>query len=167
MRRALLLCLLLAACQNYDVTVNDRQVYGPVRPFSDFEVADPSLQRCLSQHIGDQRIADPLQLRVLNCSSAGIASLEGLGLFAALKQLKFSDNRIRNLVELGQLGELEMVWLDDNEVVDPVPLGQLAQLTLLDLAGNTDLQCPRPGLLDGVAQLTLPKHCLASEGSGP
>ena len=48
-----------------------------------------------------------------------------------------------------------------------MPLGQLAQLTLLDLAGNTDLQCPRPGLLDGVAQLTLPKHCLASEGSGP
>jgi len=167
MRRALLLCLLLAACQNYDVTVNDRQVYGPVRPFNDFEVADPALQRCLSQHIGDQRIADPLQLRVLNCSSAGIASLEGLGLFAALKQLKFSDNRIRNLVELGQLGELEMVWLDDNEVVDPVPLGQLGQLTLLDLAGNTDLQCPRPGLLDGVAQLTLPNHCLASEGSGP
>ena len=79
MRRALLLCLLLAACQNYDVTVNDRQVYGPVRPFNDFEVADPALQRCLSQHIGDQRIADPLQLRILNCSSAGIASLEGLG----------------------------------------------------------------------------------------
>ena len=29
MRRALLLCLLLAACQNYDVTVNDRQVMAP------------------------------------------------------------------------------------------------------------------------------------------
>lgn len=167
MRRALLICLLLVACQNYDVTVNDRQVYGPTRPFTDFAVADAALQRCLSQHISDQRISDPLQLHVLNCSSAGIASLEGLGLFAALTQLKFSDNRIRNLVELGQLSELEMIWLDDNEVVDPVPLGNLGQLELLDLTGNPDLQCPRPGLLEGVSQLTLPTHCQASEGDRP
>ena len=159
MRLALLLCLFLSACQNYDVTVNDRLVYGPVKPFNDFEVPDAALQQCLTQRIVDEEVSDPLDLRILNCSSAGIASLEGLGLFAALQQLKFSDNRIRNLVEIGQLHELEVIWLDGNDVIDPVPLQQLRKLRQIDLSGNTDLQCPRPGAFSDVDTLTLPEHC--------
>ncbi len=165
MHRALLLCLLLVGCQNYDITVNDRQVYGPIKPFNDFQVADPALQRCLSQHFIDQQIPDPLELHNLNCSNAGIASLEGLGMFAALRQLKFSDNRIRNLVEVGQLHELEVIWLDGNDIIDPVPLTQLAQLKQLDLSGNTDLQCPRPESLAKVTRLTLPSHCSPGQAS--
>ena len=159
MYRICLLCLLLAACQNYDVTLNDRQVYGPARLFTDFEVADEALQRCIEQRIADENIADPLKLKSLNCSNAGIASLSGLGLFAGLTQLKLSDNRIRNLVELGQLSGVESLWLDNNVVVDPVPLAQLRKLRLLDLTSNPKLQCPKVGLLDYVTTLTVPKHC--------
>ena len=167
MRLALLLCLFLSACQNYDVTVNDRLVYGPVKPFNDFEVPDAALQQCLTQRIVDEGVSDPLDLRILNCSSAGIASLQGLGLFAALQQLKFSDNRIRNLVELGQLNELEVIWLDGNDVIDPVPLVQLRKLRQVDLSGNTDLQCPRSGAFSSVDALTLPKHCGALPATHP
>ena len=165
MYRICLLCLLLAACQNYDVTLNDRQVYGPARLFTDFKVADEALQRCIEQRIADENIADPLKLKALNCSNAGIASLNGLGQFAGLTQLKLSDNRIRNLVELGQLSGVESLWLDNNVVVDPVPLAQLTKLQLLDLTNNPMLQCPKVGLLDYVTTLTVPEHCNgASEG---
>ena len=159
MYRICLLCLLLAAGQNYDVTLNDRQVYGPARLFTDFDVADEALQRCIEQRIADENIADPLKLRALNCSNAGIASLTGLGQFAGLTQLKLSDNRIRNLVELGQLSGVESLWLDNNVVVDPVPLAQLRKLQLLDLTNNPTLQCPKASLLDYVSNLTVPKHC--------
>ena len=101
----------------------------------------------------------PLELKTLNCSNAGIASLGGLGQFAGLTQLKFSDNRIRNLVELGQLSNIESLWLDNNDVVDPVPLAQLRKLYQLDLTNNPKLQCPKSGVLDHVATLTVPEHC--------
>ena len=159
MYRICALCLFLAACQNYDVTLNDRQVYGPTRLFTDFEVTDEALQRCIEQRIADENISDPLKLTALNCSNAGIASLNGLGQFAGLTQLKFSDNRIRNLVELGQLSAIESLWLDNNVVVDPVPLAQLRKLQKLDLTNNPTLQCPKAGLLDYIDSLTVPEHC--------
>lgn len=159
MYRVFALCLLLTACQNYDVTLNDRQVYGPARLFTDFEVADEALQRCIEQRIADENISTALELKTLNCSNAGIASLGGLGQFGGLTQLKFSDNRIRNLVELGQLSSIESLWLDNNDVVDPVPLAQLRKLYQLDLTNNPKLQCPNSGLLDFIANLTLPDHC--------
>ncbi len=162
MYRICVLCLLLTACQNYDVTLNDRQVYGPARLFTDFQVADEALQRCLEQRITDANISAPLQLKTLNCSNAGIASLDGLGQFAGLTQLKFSDNRIRNLVELGQLSDIESLWLDNNDIVDPVPLAQLRKLQHLDLSHNPKLQCPKSGLLDYVTTYTVPQHCLAA-----
>lgn len=164
MRKILFLCLLfIAGCQNYDVTINDTQVYGPKRLFTDFDVDDPALRECLQQQIADQRISGPLELEILNCSSAGIQSLQGLGLFAALKQVKFSDNGIRNLVEMGQLAQLEVVVLDNNDIVDPVPLDQLSELRVLELSGNAKLQCPRQDRFAAVAQLTLPEHCPARD----
>jgi Leucine-rich repeat (LRR) protein len=159
MYRICVLCFLLTACQNYDVTLNDRQVYGPTRLFTNFEVSDEALQRCIEQRIADENISALLQLKTLNCSNAGITSLSGLGQFAGLTQLKFSDNRIRNLVELGQLMGIESLWLDNNDIVDPVPLARLSKLSQLDLAGNAKLQCPKAGLLDTVAILTVPEHC--------
>lgn len=164
MRKPLFVCLLLTmGCQNYDVTINDTQVYGPKRLFTDFDVDDPALRECLQQQIADQRISGPLELEILNCSSAGIQSLQGLGLFAALKQVKFSDNGIRNLVELGQLAQLEVVVLDNNDIVDPVPLDQLGELRVLELSGNAKIQCPGQDRFAAVAQLTLPEHCQARD----
>ncbi len=151
--------LLLTGCESYDVTLNDKLVYGPARLFRHFEIPDVALHDCVSQAIADQGVTQPQDLKTLNCSSAGIKDLEGLSVFPGIRQLKLSDNQIRNLVVLEQLAGLQALWLDNNAVVDPVPLARLTQLARVDLSGNPGLQCPKPGLLSGIAELTLPAHC--------
>ena len=159
MNRLALVCILLAGCGNYDITVNDHVIYGAPTIFLDFDLPDDALQTCVSQQIIDLRLTSPEALADLNCSNAGIESLEGLELFANIERLKLSSNRIRNLMALSQLTNLQELWLDDNVIIDPVPLGSLIHLRLLNLAANASMQCPKNGLLDYVGTLTLPAHC--------
>jgi len=159
MNRLALLFVLLAGCGNYDITVNDHVIYGAPTIFLDFELPDDGLQTCVSQQIIDLRITSPEALTNLNCSNAGIESLEGIELFGSIERLKLSSNRIRNLMALSKLSGLQELWLEDNAIIDPVPLGSLVHLRTLNLANNGSLQCPRNGLLDYVGTLTLPAHC--------
>jgi hypothetical protein len=130
-------CVLLGACQGYDVKVNEKVVYAPTPLFRDYTVPDPGLNGCLEQAINDDVVTRAQQLTTLDCSFAGIESLE-----------------------LTTITTLEALYLDDNQIVDPVPLGQLPALRHLDLSGNPKLQCPRPGSLAQVTTVILPKHCL-------
>lgn len=150
--------LLLCACQEYDLKVNDKVVYSPA-PFRNFDTPDPALTSCLQQTIRDANVTQAHQLTILDCSSAGIQSVEGLSTFTGLQVLRLSNNEVRNLVEVGKLARLEALYLDDNKVVDPVPLDQLPKLRHLDLSGNAALQCPRPGSLAQVTTVILPTHC--------
>ncbi|MEZ5567792.1 MAG: hypothetical protein R3E54_05530 [Halioglobus sp.] len=160
LRNTLILPLfLLVACQGYDFTVNERVVYSPPPLFRDFALADEALRDCVMQLIADERITRVEQLVTLNCSHAGIESLDGLDVFSSLGSLRLSANRVRNLLALSALPELEQLYLDDNRVIDPVPLYSLEKLQTLDLSGNPGLQCPDPGALQQVAQLALPSHC--------
>jgi Leucine-rich repeat (LRR) protein len=95
----------------------------------------------------------------LDCSFAGIESLEGLSIFTGLKALRLSANQVRNLVELSKIATLEALYLDDNQIIDPVPLYGLTGLRELDLSGNPNLQCPKPGNLTQVTSMILPQHC--------
>jgi Leucine-rich repeat (LRR) protein len=156
---ACLLSLLLAACGPYDVKVNERVVFSPRPLFSDFDLADPALRACVEQAIADNNVTAASQLQVLNCSSAGIADLSGLGVFTGITRLKLSSNDIRNLVELSRLSLIQVLYLDDNAAVDPVPLYDLPALQELDLTGNAELQCPASSALLKVEKLTLPGHC--------
>ncbi|MCB1688720.1 MAG: leucine-rich repeat domain-containing protein [Halioglobus sp.] len=151
---------LLSACQGYDVKVNDKVVYAPKPLFHDYTVSDAGLNSCLEQAINDGVITSAQQLTTLDCSFAGISTLDGLAVFSGLIELRLSANQVRNLVELTQITSLEALYLDDNQVVDPVPLGQLPALRHLDLSGNAKLQCPRPGSLAQVTTIILPEHCL-------
>lgn len=151
--------LFLTACQGYDFKVNDKVVYSPAPLFSDFTVADEALQQCLEQAIIDGSVSAPEQLSTLNCSNAGIESLEGLSRFPGIKALRLSSNNIRNLVELNKLLALEDLYLDQNRVVDPVPLYSLQKLRHIDLSGNASLQCPRGERLDRIETVILPVHC--------
>ena len=150
--------LLLGACQDYDFKVNDKVVYSPTL-FRNFTTPDPGLTSCLEQTIKDTAITQGRQLTVLDCSSAGIESLEGLSAFTGLKALRLSSNQVRNLVELNRMSTLEELYLDDNKIIDPVPLYQLPALRHLDFSGNPALQCPRPGNFAQVATVILPQHC--------
>ena len=159
MIRIALTALLLTGCGNYDITVNDKVIYGAPTIFLDFNLADAALQTCVSQQIIDLRLTSPEGLTDLNCSNAGIESLEGIELFGNIERLKLSSNRIRNLMALSKLTGLQELWLDDNVIIDPVPLGSLVHLRALNLAKNGSLQCPKNGLLEYVGTLTLPAHC--------
>lgn len=150
----------LGACQNYDFTVNDKIVYAPKALFRDYTTPDSGLNDCLQQAINDGAITAAPQLMTLDCSFAGIETLEGLSTFTGLKVLRLSANQVRNLVELSQITTLEAVYLDDNKVIDPVPLYKLSTLRVLDLSGNPSLQCPKPGNLAQVTSIALPQHCL-------
>jgi Leucine-rich repeat (LRR) protein len=150
---------LLGACHGYDVKVNDKVVYSPTPLFRDFTTPDPGLKHCIERAINDGVITVAEQLTTLDCSFAGIESLNGLATFTALKTLHLSANKVRNLVELNTIITLEQVFLDDNQIIDPVPLYQLPALRKVDLSGNPALQCPKPGSFAKVATVILPQHC--------
>lgn len=156
---AVSLIAMLTACQQYEVSVNDRVLYTPRDLMADTNIADPALRDCLAQALDDARVAAPGELRQLNCSHAGIERLDGIAVFTGLEWLNLDGNRIRNLVELGQLERLTRVQLADNQVVDPVPMTTTAGLAYLDLSGNTALQCPQPGAFPLATQVILPEHC--------
>lgn len=151
--------VLLAGCATYDFTVNDKLVYSPKALFSDFDTPDTGLSNCLEQAIIDTKITEASALKHLNCSHAGIETLEGLETFTGLIQLKLSVNKIRNLAALVSLVHLQELYLDDNAVVDPVPLYPLATLRTLNLGNNIVLQCPEVAAFADIVSLTLPDHC--------
>jgi Leucine-rich repeat (LRR) protein len=150
---------LLTACGSYDFTVNEKRVYTQKPLFSEFDVPDPALYACLKQAIIDEKVTSAIQLTRLNCSHAGIEDLQGLATFSGLTQLKLSSNAILNLHQITGLAALEKLYLDDNVVVDPVPLYKLPLLRLLDLSGNSALQCPTHSAFSTLESVKLPDHC--------
>lgn len=153
-----LLCL-LAACQQYDLTVNDRVVYTPRPLFSDYSAADPALQRCLESAIDEGKITRANQLTELSCRDADITSLAGIGTFSGLRQLDLGDNALGDIGPLDALIALEEVYLADNRIEDPLPLASLQALDTVDLRGNRGLHCPDRQALLRVTRLLLPSHC--------
>lgn len=152
---------LLVGCGQYDIKVNDTLVYTPAKLLRVQGITDPALAMCLEQAIADHLITAIAELKELNCSNAGIETLDGLALFHGLEQLKLSSNRIRNLVELEKLTLLVNLWLDDNTVIDIVPLADLPRLAQLDVSDNPSLQCPHRGLFAPSITVLIPKHCKA------
>ena len=154
-----LVLLSTAACESYDFTVNEKLVYSPKPLFSDFTAPDAALQQCLEQAVIDGKITSASELTTLNCSHAGVTSLEGLQLFTAISRLKLSSNNIRTIAPLAALTILEVLHLDSNQIVDTTPLLDLPALQELNLAQNPQLLCPSGSSLMAVETLTLPGHC--------
>lgn len=151
--------LLLAACQNYDFTVNDKVVYTPKPLFDDYDITDPALANCVQQAIADAKASSASALSVLSCSNAGIEQLDGLAVFTGLRQLKLSHNSISDISELAQLSAVTELHLDHNQITDALPLAQLPSLQQLDLSANPGLRCPDRNVLLRVEQLQLPGRC--------
>ena len=122
---------LLAACESYDFTVNEKRVYTAKPLFSDFQVSDEALYNCLKQNILHLKITRAGELSSLNCAHAGISDLQGLARFSGLTQLKLSSNNIRNLSELLLMSSLKELYLDDNVIIDPVKRHILPMLDFL------------------------------------
>lgn len=131
----------LAACQGYEITVNERPVYTPPPLFTDFSLPDANLQACVDQHIKDQGITSAQQLQTLRCTFAGIQTIDGLALFTGLRQLDLSDNQLTEIGELARLSQLQVLNLANNQIGSAAPLLALVHLKRLSLTGNKGLVC--------------------------
>lgn len=151
----------LLACQGYEITVNERQVYSPAPLFTEFSLPDRNLQACVDQHIKDQKIHSAGQLQVLRCSFAGIENLAGLALFSGLERLDLSDNQLTHIDELARLDQLQQLHLDNNRIRSAAPLLALLHLRQLSLTGNARLACDdlRQLARQQTLSLTPPAQC--------
>lgn len=156
---SLLVLLMLGACQQYDVSFNERVVYSPRPLLTDFTVNDPALQRCIERTVNEQKISSVGELQRLDCQGAGIQDINGLGYFSGLSHIDLSDNAISEIDELGVLLELRTLILENNRIDNASRLYSLPTLAVLNLQGNPGLQCPTPGQLQQLERLTLPRHC--------
>jgi Leucine-rich repeat (LRR) protein len=154
-----LLVALATGCSDFDFKVNEKVVFSPRPPFSDFDIPDEALRSCVEQAIADNTVTAAAQLQVLNCSSAGIEILDGLATFTGLTRLDLASNQISSLAELSALSTLQVLDLGDNNIVDPVPLFDLPALLQLKLTGNSGLKCPPPTAFTTVEEVILPVHC--------
>lgn len=162
----LLIILLSTAC-GYSVSVNDRVVYTPPSLFTDYQIADQFLARCVEQTILDNSVHQASALTRLNCSSAGIQSLSGLAVFSALEEINLAHNALRTVPELAQMPRLQVVILRDNQLEDVAPLLGLLNLRTLDLSENDQLPCTDVAQLEKegktlAATLVKPRQCRAA-----
>ena len=163
---ALFIISSLAACKNYAVKVNDNVVYTPPSLFKDFTIGDVHLRDCVQQTIIDAQITKPEDLKQLNCSHAGIASLAGLEIFHEIEQLNLAENALMTVPQLSNLGQLKVLILRKNNLTNAEPLLHLLHLTELDISENKNLACGDLKQLlanfhKGALKATLPEQCKA------
>lgn len=153
----------LFGCKNYSVSVNDKTVYTPASLFDNYQLADAKLKDCVEQTIYDLHITKAEELTRLNCSNAGITSVEGLDKFFALTELNLANNRLTDIGGIAKLGRLEVLILKNNQIRNPAPLLNLLHIQSLDVSENPmackDLYQLSKNLEGQKADLKLPEQC--------
>ena len=150
---------LLSACGSYDFTLNDKLVKRPQQLFTNYQIDDKRLRECIKQAIVDNNISQASELEDLNCSHAGIISINGLERFSHLRRVKLSHNKISNIDTIKTLNKLEVLHMSHNNILDYLPALNLVQLQELDVSHNPNLKCPRKLQLKSIKKVILPKHC--------
>jgi hypothetical protein len=161
---ALLVTATLVGCKTYSVSLNNNVVYTPPSLFKDYEIADSRLRDCVEQAIVDKQVTKAGDLKQLNCSHAGIASLTGLEKFYAIEQLNLAENKIASVAPLSSLGQLSVLILRSNNLTTAEPLLHLLHLKQLDVSENDKLACRdlqqlQANFRTGELALTLPAQC--------
>ncbi|WP_317930617.1 leucine-rich repeat domain-containing protein [Halioxenophilus sp. WMMB6] len=133
--------LLISACSNYQVSLNEMSVYQPPSLLTDVRANDTALADCINQHIKDQQVTEASTLERLLCSSAGISTLAGLSQFRGVQLLNLSDNSITSLTGMQGMAELRELNLANNELTDVQELFNLPKLEWVDLTGNQAVSC--------------------------
>ncbi len=155
------LTVLLAGCSSYSVSVNERTVYTPPPLLKDIPVSDKGLHDCLIQTIADHKVTNPSQLVQLNCTNAGISSIEGIQYFANLMRLNLAHNQIVDISPASLLPKLEHLQLKDNHIENLTPLKALTQLTRVDVSQNPLANCQAAKVIEQqvVGDVVLPETC--------
>ena len=127
---------LLSACGSYDFTLNDKLLKRPQQLFTDYQIGDKHLHRCIKQAIFDNNISQASELEDLNCSHGGIISINGLEVFFNLKRVKLSHNKISNIDNIRNLHKLEVMHISHNHILDFPPILSLVKLQEIDVSNN-------------------------------
>ena len=135
-----LVLLILAGCENYQLTLNQRELYSPPTLFIDYQITDAGLRACIAQTISDQDIVRAEQLTALICTYSGIETLSGLGRFTQLETVNLANNRLKNIKPLLFLGQLQRVNISDNPDLVCADIKPLTDL--VPNAPLTSLSCP-------------------------
>ena len=125
--------LTIVACDRYQVTINEREIYGPAVLFTGYQITDPALGNCVAQAISDQKITKAEELRLLNCSYGGIISLAGLERFSKLETINLSHNKLEAIRPLMFFGSLRRLNLQGNSGLSCKDLLSLEELLAADL----------------------------------
>jgi Leucine-rich repeat (LRR) protein len=150
-----LILLLLSACSQYQLTFNETVVRTPQPLLTDVNTADKNLRNCLDQAIEDQAVTAPGQLTVLNCSHAGIKTLQGLESFRNLTHINLSHNNLTSISALAKLGRIEVLLLNDNQIKSAPELLTLPALEQLSVENNPELDCRDLYQLEDILQGTI------------
>jgi Leucine-rich repeat (LRR) protein len=152
---------IVAGCQGYSYTLNERTVFEPPPLFAGYTIEDTALSACVQQAIEDGEIRSAEQLQDLNCSSAGIRALAGIEVFSGLKRLGLDGNRLESLSPLASLTKLELVQARSNRLRELDPALCQGAKKRLAVAGNDTLACAGIATLRacGVVFEDAPAHC--------
>lgn len=165
----LLAAALLAGCEGYTYTLNERALYEPPALFSGYAIADAALADCVQQAIEDARVTRAEALEDLNCARAGIRDLAGIEVFVGLRRLGLDGNPLAGLAPLAALRRLEMLQLRESGLGTASEALCGTGVTQLALEGNPEFDCadlPRLRAC-GVARLEPPAHCAAAAQPRP
>lgn len=157
----LLLMLLLSACSKYQLTLNDQVMYTPPPLFTHFSTEDLNLRNCLDQAIKDQKVTQPAQLTLLDCSNAGVTSIKGLEIFSGLKQINLAHNQLQDIAPLAAMTDLEVLVINHNQLKSAAALLNKPRLARLDMSDNPALDCDAVSQLATgfTGELRKPKQC--------
>jgi Leucine-rich repeat (LRR) protein len=156
--------ILLTACADYDVKINNNVIYTPPKLLTKMRVADRALNDCMQQTVKDMKITAIEQLTNLACTNAGIETLAGLERFYKLEILIMNDNSIADISLLNELSALKTLALANNKITNVSRLSDLSYLQTVNLAGNTKLDCDTTKVLANIVDdLSLPEHCTSQD----
>ena len=120
--------LIISACSNYSIDINQNEVYRPPTLYTNYELADENLHNCVRQTIRDNGLNSPQQLLELRCTYAGIKSLEGLAQFSRIERLSLKGNQLESINELLQFTRLTYLDISENNVHECQTISQLREL---------------------------------------
>lgn len=82
-----LICAALGGCADYRFAVNDRVVYNPDPLFTDYQIPDAALERCVAAVIERNKLSSAAAVEELDCRDSDVISLLGLETFVNLRYL--------------------------------------------------------------------------------